>query len=360
MIALTWLGCFGSLLPTLLGQWGTFGLDKEIGSCSILPDSQRRSPKEFLFVVAFVLPCLAIIVCYARIFFIVRRAAAVSHGQQQHANHGGSNSTAAGGASIVGGAAAASVAGGQQRGDQRLLQPSASVRSKTGIGGVIPGEMSRRGLLIMPVHHHHHLQQQQQFQQQQQQLLHNKTGGVLNETSFHLTCCESQQGSGSTEMSEDTTGTERTMSSSCGTSSSTQPTSSISELSSAGPATALLPAPVTVVKRTGSILRWANRRETNNVPPPVRIEVDKGSETFNSPTGCIEVYSRPLPQDRRRISVSFNVDPPIEEQQQSEQQCASASLLGKRIFNCLHFKLELLIKIRSLLINCVHVHYMYV
>jgi hypothetical protein len=212
----------------------------------------------------------------------------------------------------------------------------------------------------MPVHHHHHLQQQQQFQQQQQQLLHNKTGGVLNETSFHLTCCESQQGSGSTEMSEDTTGTERTMSSSCGTSSSTQPTSSISELSSAGPATALLPAPVTVVKRTGSILRWANRRETNNVPPPVRIEVDKGSETFNSPTGCIEVYSRPLPQDRRRISVSFNVDPPIEEQQQSEQQCASASLLGKRIFNCLHFKLELLIKIRSLLINCVHVHYMYI
>lgn len=116
MIALTWLGCFGSLVPTLLGQWGSFGLDVEIGSCSILPDAAtRRSPKEFLFVVAFVLPCLAIVVCYARIFFIVRRAAAVSHGQQQHQQN-------------------------QQNQEQQALKPSASVRSKTGIGGVIPGD----------------------------------------------------------------------------------------------------------------------------------------------------------------------------------------------------------------------------
>ena len=333
MIALTWLGCFGSLVPTLLGQWGTFGLDKEIGSCSILPDSHRRSPKEFLFVVAFVLPCLAIIVCYARIFFIVRRAAAVSHGQQQHANAnhhgtggggGGANSTAAGGGGGGGGAAnSTAIGGGPSVGGQqgRLLQPSASVRSKTGIGGVIPGEMSRRGLLIMPVHHQHQHQLQLHHNQHQQQQ--NKAAA---ETSFHLTCCESQQGSGSTEISDETT-TERTMSSSC----NTQPPSSVSELSSVGPVSTLLPpapaATLTTVKRTGSILRWANRSNNAPVPPPVRIEVDKGSETFNSPGGCVEVhpiYSARPQQDRRRISVSFNVDPPVEE----EQQAASTSLLG--------------------------------
>lgn len=33
-----------------------------------------KSPKEFLFLMAFVLPCSAIVVCYARIFYIVRRA----------------------------------------------------------------------------------------------------------------------------------------------------------------------------------------------------------------------------------------------------------------------------------------------
>lgn len=54
--------------------WGKFELDREIGSCSIMPDENQRSPKEFLFIVAFVLPSFAIIVCYTRIFLIVRKA----------------------------------------------------------------------------------------------------------------------------------------------------------------------------------------------------------------------------------------------------------------------------------------------
>jgi hypothetical protein len=74
MILLIWLGAFGSLFPTLLGAWGKFDLDQEIGSCSILPDENQRSPKVFLFLIAFVLPCCAIIICYARIFLIVRKA----------------------------------------------------------------------------------------------------------------------------------------------------------------------------------------------------------------------------------------------------------------------------------------------
>lgn len=37
------------------------------------------SPKEFLFIMAFVVPCVSIVVCYARIFYIVRKTALRSH-----------------------------------------------------------------------------------------------------------------------------------------------------------------------------------------------------------------------------------------------------------------------------------------
>ncbi|XP_053978295.1 G-protein coupled receptor moody [Hylaeus volcanicus] len=70
-----WIIAFGVLVVTWFESWGRFGLDTAIGSCSILPDVHGRSPKEFLFVVAFLTPCVAIVVCYARIFYIVRRTA---------------------------------------------------------------------------------------------------------------------------------------------------------------------------------------------------------------------------------------------------------------------------------------------
>jgi hypothetical protein len=79
MVACTWVFGFGALIPTWFGKWGRFGLDARIGSCSILPDSQGYSPKEFLFIVAFIIPCLAIVVSYARIFYIVRKTALKSH-----------------------------------------------------------------------------------------------------------------------------------------------------------------------------------------------------------------------------------------------------------------------------------------
>lgn len=75
MVASTWICGFGALVATWLGKWGRFGLDPAIGSCSILPDQYGHSPKVFLFLVAFVIPCIAIVVCYARIFYIVRRTA---------------------------------------------------------------------------------------------------------------------------------------------------------------------------------------------------------------------------------------------------------------------------------------------
>lgn len=44
--------------------------------CFNFPDT---SPKEFLFIMAFVVPCILIVVCYSRIFYIVRKTAFRSH-----------------------------------------------------------------------------------------------------------------------------------------------------------------------------------------------------------------------------------------------------------------------------------------
>ncbi|XP_026669910.1 G-protein coupled receptor moody isoform X2 [Ceratina calcarata] len=75
MVLSTWILAFGVLIITWFERWGRFGMDVAIGSCSILQDEKGRSPKEFLFVVAFLIPCVAIVVCYARIFYIVRKTA---------------------------------------------------------------------------------------------------------------------------------------------------------------------------------------------------------------------------------------------------------------------------------------------
>ncbi|XP_046816319.1 G-protein coupled receptor moody isoform X3 [Vespa crabro] len=75
-----------SLIVTWFGHWGRFGLDPAIGSCSILPDVHGRNPKEFLFVLAFLTPCVAIVVCYARIFYIVRKTASKSGRQDKVSN----------------------------------------------------------------------------------------------------------------------------------------------------------------------------------------------------------------------------------------------------------------------------------
>lgn len=75
MVSSTWIFAFGSLVQTWRGKWGKFGLDQSIGSCSILPSENGKSPKEFLFLMAFALPLCIIILCYARIFYIVRKAA---------------------------------------------------------------------------------------------------------------------------------------------------------------------------------------------------------------------------------------------------------------------------------------------
>jgi len=85
MVAGVWMFSFGLLIPPLAGLWGTLGLDPPTFSCTILRDSAGRSPKKFLFLFGFLLPCLAIIVCYSAIFYRVRQSRL---NVQKHMNSG--------------------------------------------------------------------------------------------------------------------------------------------------------------------------------------------------------------------------------------------------------------------------------
>ncbi|KAI8432339.1 hypothetical protein MSG28_004753 [Choristoneura fumiferana] len=53
------------------GKWGKFAYDTELGTCSIVPDDNGRTAKTALFVIAFIVPALLILLCYARIFWVV-------------------------------------------------------------------------------------------------------------------------------------------------------------------------------------------------------------------------------------------------------------------------------------------------
>ncbi|CAM1323801.1 Uncharacterised protein g8501 [Pycnogonum litorale] len=73
MIAFIWIFAFSMLFPTLLKKWGRFGYDESIANCSIIPVNGKSS-KKFLYVVAFVLPCIVIIVSYAGIFWQFKKS----------------------------------------------------------------------------------------------------------------------------------------------------------------------------------------------------------------------------------------------------------------------------------------------
>ncbi|XP_076363549.1 protein trapped in endoderm-1-like [Tachypleus tridentatus] len=73
MIVFSWIFSFAMLIPTLASAWGTFGLDEETFSCTILKRN-GRSPKKFLFILGFLIPCIVIIVSYSCIFYKVRNS----------------------------------------------------------------------------------------------------------------------------------------------------------------------------------------------------------------------------------------------------------------------------------------------
>lgn len=68
-----WTLSFLMLLPPLLGIWGTLGLDSATFSCTILKKN-GSSPKKFLFILGFIVPCVVISVSYLCIYWRVRRS----------------------------------------------------------------------------------------------------------------------------------------------------------------------------------------------------------------------------------------------------------------------------------------------
>jgi len=71
MLLAVWTFSFGMIFPPLIDIWGTLGLDEATFSCTI-KKLNGKSPKKFLFLVAFLLPSISIILCYSAIFYTVR------------------------------------------------------------------------------------------------------------------------------------------------------------------------------------------------------------------------------------------------------------------------------------------------
>ncbi|XP_033331629.2 G-protein coupled receptor moody isoform X1 [Megalopta genalis] len=74
MIVFCWIFSYGMQLPTLLEVWGTFDYDKNLETCSIVKDAKGRTSKTFLFVMGFLIPCMVIVGCYTKIFWVVHRS----------------------------------------------------------------------------------------------------------------------------------------------------------------------------------------------------------------------------------------------------------------------------------------------
>ncbi|KAJ8687767.1 hypothetical protein QAD02_023561, partial [Eretmocerus hayati] len=74
MILFCWIFSYGMQVPTLLGVWGEFDYDENLETCSIVRDVHGRSPKSFLFLFGFVIPCVVIVGCYTKIFWVVHKS----------------------------------------------------------------------------------------------------------------------------------------------------------------------------------------------------------------------------------------------------------------------------------------------
>ncbi|PZC84991.1 hypothetical protein B5X24_HaOG203312 [Helicoverpa armigera] len=95
MIVFSWMFSYGMQIPTLVGVWGKFDYDPELGTCSIMPDENGRSAKTALFVIAFIVPALLIFICYARIFWVVHSSEQRmrEHQRSQHTSPGTLNNS---------------------------------------------------------------------------------------------------------------------------------------------------------------------------------------------------------------------------------------------------------------------------
>ncbi|XP_051173490.1 G-protein coupled receptor moody isoform X2 [Leptopilina boulardi] len=76
MILSCWLFSYGMQIPTLVGAWGKFAYDPNLETCSIIRDERGYTSKTFLFITGFVIPCIVIVKCYAKIFWVVHSSEA--------------------------------------------------------------------------------------------------------------------------------------------------------------------------------------------------------------------------------------------------------------------------------------------
>ncbi|CAG9816576.1 unnamed protein product [Phaedon cochleariae] len=68
-----WGIAFLLMVPPLLGMWGQLGLNPSTFSCTIL-NKNGKSPKNMIFLVGFILPCVVIILAYSCIYYSVRKS----------------------------------------------------------------------------------------------------------------------------------------------------------------------------------------------------------------------------------------------------------------------------------------------
>lgn len=62
--------CFSLFICTLSGK---FDYDPNLETCSIVKDRHGHTSKTFLFVMGFLIPCVVIVGCYAKIFWVVHK-----------------------------------------------------------------------------------------------------------------------------------------------------------------------------------------------------------------------------------------------------------------------------------------------
>ncbi|KAF5296922.1 hypothetical protein FQA39_LY12279 [Lamprigera yunnana] len=87
-ICLQLLFCWGFsfiiMAPPLFGIWGKMGLNPSTFSCTILNDDDGHSPKKIIFLLGFVLPCIAITLSYSCIYWKVRESRKQLKSHQAH------------------------------------------------------------------------------------------------------------------------------------------------------------------------------------------------------------------------------------------------------------------------------------
>lgn len=73
MLAMMWTYSIALLLMPFFEVWGRLTLNPRTGTCTIVPDQNGRSPKEFIILSIVSFAAIIMIFCYIRILWVVRK-----------------------------------------------------------------------------------------------------------------------------------------------------------------------------------------------------------------------------------------------------------------------------------------------